>query len=256
MPKPGQSTTCSDHERHLSEMRKYYAATAGDYNAWHAYLSAKGVHNFAVRQLLSLVKSRGYRTVLDICCGTGRAVKACSERGVNVHGVDASQELINEGIRAWGLPASSFTCADATKLPFADQEFDVCCILGALHHSAIPEQIVQESIRVSRYALVISDEGNHLYGGVRQVLKKLGLFNLVYRLMFHRAPRTGRRVVISAQDGPAYAFSVEEVMPLVVASFRDVRTFQFYLAGGVEVVSAHLPRLCARNVVVTADTRQ
>jgi ubiquinone/menaquinone biosynthesis C-methylase UbiE len=238
-------------------MGEYYARTASKYIQWHAQGDCDdGSHNFAVARLLSLAKSKGYKRILDVCCGTGRATKACLEQGLDAHGVDFSQELINEGIRQWGLPTGAFTCADATKLPFPDNHFDVSCVLSALHHSALPERIIDEMIRVSRHAIVVSDEGNHIPGGIKAALKKLGLFDFVYRAIFRRPPRTNRRLVFSEGDGPTFVFSIEEVLPAIRARFAEVKTFQFYRVGRFQVMSSYLPHLVARQVVAIADLKK
>jgi ubiquinone/menaquinone biosynthesis C-methylase UbiE len=246
----------TEHRRHVTDMVDYYARTASAYNSWHGDLRAKGSHNFAVAHLVKLMKGRGYKSLLDVCCGTGRAVKICLENGIDARGVDISQELINEGIREWNLPPDRFVRGDATELPFPDQSFDVSCVLGALHHSAIPLRIVEEMIRVTRHAIVISDEGNHLHRGIKTILQKLGIFSLVYRLIFRRSPRTARRATISAEDGPAYDFSINEVLPLIRSHFQEVRTYQFYRWRNFQAVSPRLPLLFARNVVVVADSKQ
>ena len=237
------------HERHLAEMRAYYERTAAQYFSLHD----DPEHDLAVRELIALVKARGYRSVLDVCCGPGRALKACLAEGIEACGVDASQSMMDEGIKR-GLPASRFTCADATNLPFNDKQFDVSCVNGALHHCLVPEKIIQEMIRVTRYALVISDEGNHLHGGLKVILQKLGIFNVAYRLVFRRPPRTTRRGSVSEGDGPAFAFSIEEVAPLIVANFPAIKRHQWYRLGQRRFVSRYLPRLFARNVVLIAET--
>jgi ubiquinone/menaquinone biosynthesis C-methylase UbiE len=246
----------NEHQRHVADMVDYYASTASAYNSWHGDLRAKGSHNFAVARLVSLVKDRAYENLLDVCCGTGRAVKICLENNINARGIDISQELIDEGVREWNIPPDRFTRGDATELPFPDESFDVSCVLGALHHSAIPFRIVEEMIRVTRHAVVISDEGNHLHGGVKTILQKLGIFRLIYRLIFRRPPRTTRRATISAEDGPAYDFSTNEVLPLIRSHFRAVRTYQFYRWRNFQLVSSRLPLLFARNVVVIAHSKR
>lgn len=246
----------NEHERHVASMVGYYARTAAAYNSWHADLKAKGPHNFAVRGLIALVKDRNHKTVLDVCCGTGRALKVCLDQGIDAHGVDVSQELIDQGVREWNLPPNRFTCGDATKLPFPDESFDVSCVLGALHHCAIPHRIVEEMIRVTRHAIIISDEGNHLHLGIKTILQKLGLFELVYRLAFRRPPRTERRAVNSSEDGPAYIFSTNEILPLITSRFHACQTYQFYRLGDFQVASRYFPRLFARNLVVIAESKR
>lgn len=245
-----------EHRRHVADMVDYYARTATAYNKWHSDLQAKGSHNFAVAKLVNLVKTRNYDRVLDVCCGTGRAVKICLDNEIDVQGMDISQELIDEGVRTWNLPAGRFTCADATQLPFPNNYFDVSCVLGGLHHSALPFRIIEEMIRVTRRAIVISDEGNHWHRGLKTILQKLKIFSLVYRFIFRRAPRITRRTTMSAQDGPAYDFSTNEILPIIKRNFNDVRTYQFYRFHNFNVVSRWFPLLFARNVVVIAEKRR
>jgi SAM-dependent methyltransferase len=245
------SEDLTEHSRHLSEMTAYYANTATKYHNWHV----DPEHDFAVRELLALATARGYRTVLDVCCGTGRALKACLVSGLDAHGVDVSQALIDEGVARGGLPPDRFTCADASKLPFRDKQFDASCVLGALHHSAVPLKIITEMVRVTRHAIVVSDAGNALHGGLREILKRVGLFELAYRLVFRRPPRTGRRPVVSEGDGPTFDFSIEEVAPTITSAFPKVRRYHYYRIGGTRIASRFLPRIFARHVVLVACDR-
>jgi ubiquinone/menaquinone biosynthesis C-methylase UbiE len=237
-----------DHRRHLSEMTSYYARTASKYLTWHI----DPEHDLAVRELIALARSQGYASILDVCCGTGRALKACLDASIEAHGIDISQALIDEGAKKWRLPAEKFTCGDATSLPFNDKQFDASCVLGALHHSAIPEKIIAEMLRVSRYAIVVSDSGNSLHGGLRQILKRFGLFETVYRLIFRRAPRTSRRAILSEGDGPTFDFTIEEVAPAISSVFPKVKSYQFYRLGERRFYSRFYPRIFARQVVLIA----
>jgi ubiquinone/menaquinone biosynthesis C-methylase UbiE len=117
-------------------------------------------------------------------CGTGRCVKRALEAGHEAEGIDICQDLLDVAERDFGIPRDRLHCDDATRLPFPDNSFDVVCILGALHHSAMPHTIISEMIRVSRRAVVVSDGGNRLAGGVRHLLINFGLLSPLYRLLF------------------------------------------------------------------------
>lgn len=68
------------------------------------------------------------KTVLDLGCGTGAAIKPLSKRfrGARIIGVDHSRRMIDRcrKRRLW-LTKSSFVNADACSLPFADNSIDV-----------------------------------------------------------------------------------------------------------------------------------
>jgi len=247
-----QDEDAATHRSHLEQMVAYYAGTASSYNAWHCDPQDNSPHNSAVRETMALVKKLGARSLLDVCCGTGRAVKAALDAGINARGIDISRELLDVGVRQMGIPAARLDHGDATSLPYADRAFDVACIFGALHHSARPRAVVGEVLRVARLGVVMSDEGNHLSGGIKAILRQLGVFEPVYRAIFRRAPRERRRQSVSETDGPTFLFSIEEVIPLVRARFPHFKCLAFYRAGKWQVCSYRLPRLFARYGVVSA----
>jgi ubiquinone/menaquinone biosynthesis C-methylase UbiE len=242
----------SEHSKHLSQMVEYYATTGSTYDAWHCNPNDHSSHNYALKEIHSVLRDTGSRTFLDICCGTGRAVRSVLDQGYIAVGIDASHELLQIANSQHGIPAAQLVKGDATQLPFPDEAFDVVCILGALHHTAMPHKLVSEAIRVSRKAIVISDEGNHFYGGMKQTLIRMGIFEPVYRAIFRRPPRTTRRMYVSLTDGPTYVFSMEEVIPSLRKHFADFRTLTFYTIAGRQFCSSRFPRIFARHVVVTA----
>jgi ubiquinone/menaquinone biosynthesis C-methylase UbiE len=241
------------HQEHVSRMKDYYAKTAHLYNSWHCDTSNNSSHNYAVRELIKLVDKLQAKSVLDVCCGTGRATKTMLDLGIDACGVDISPDLIQIGVSQLGIPSNRLSTGDATSLPFKDHQFDVSCILGALHHTAKPHQIIAEMIRVSRLGVVISDEGNHLLGGVKSLLISMGIFEPIYRLFFRRPPRQTRRQGNSDGDGPTFAFSVEEIIPEIKENFPALRTLTFFRFGRFQTCSFWYPRLFARQVVVIAS---
>jgi ubiquinone/menaquinone biosynthesis C-methylase UbiE len=243
----------STHQNHVERMVAYYARTASQYNKWHCDVSNDSSHNYAVREVLGLMNRVKAKTLLDVCCGTGRAVRAALAAGFDARGIDVSMELIEAGVRDLKLPPNRLAVGDATKLPYADRSFDVACVFGALHHTARPRAVVSEVLRVARSGVVISDEANHFSGGCKSVLIRMGIFEPVYRMIFRRPPRTQRRQVNSDTDGPAFVFSIEEVIPLVKARFPKSKCLTFYRVGNkLQVCSYRFPRLFARQAVFSA----
>jgi len=241
------------HKAHIEQMVAYYRRTARNYDTWHRN-HADSSHEAAVRKVLELMSSRRLKNVLDVCCGTGRCVAAAGAAGFDATGIDVSQELLDEGIKECGIPVERMICGDATKLPFPDKFFDVSCILGALHHTAMPHSIIEEMIRVSRVGIVVSDEANHLHGAIRNILIGLGVFDPVYRFIFRREPKTKRRAMESEGDGPTFDFTVEEVIPTLRQHFQEFQSTSFIRVGDRQFRLPWYPRFFATQAVIVANT--
>jgi ubiquinone/menaquinone biosynthesis C-methylase UbiE len=101
--------------------------------------------------------------VLDIGCGDGSSLLPflrSSFPGENLYGVDIRPELIRSAQKRF--PMLQVECADAAKLEFADQEFDIvheCMIFLQITDDDLSERIAREMLRVTKRGgfLVISD---------------------------------------------------------------------------------------------------
>lgn len=244
------------HLEHIESMQGFYQRTAQRYNTWHCNPSDASCHNYAVREVLKLLAENKNQSLLDVCCGTGRCVRAALDAGYDAQGIDLSPDLLKIAETELKIPKERLHCGDAAKLPFDDQSFDITCVMGALHHSAIPQSIIDEMLRVTRKAVIISDEANHMHRGVKSVLVKLGIFDVVYRIIFRKPRRPGRRLITSDSDGPTFDFSVEEIMPSVQASFAQIKCLTFYRFFGVQICAYWFPRLFARQCVIIAQKKR
>jgi SAM-dependent methyltransferase len=234
------------HQEHIERMVKYYDQTASSYNTWHCDPNNESSHNFAVREILQTMEDLNAISLLDVCCGAGRAVRAALDSGYAATGIDVSPSLIEMGCRELSIPKECLVMGDATDLPFRDKTFDVSCVLGALHHTARPRRIVTEMVRVTRKAIIVSDEANGFSGGIKHLLVALGLFEPVYRMIFRREPRTHRRQGMSDGDGPTFNFSIEEIIPILRQNFSTFRCLTFYRFGSHQFASFRF-LACLRN---------
>lgn len=67
------------------------------YSDIYDYLILSGVkNNFEIITIIKNTKPEESSIIADICCGTGHQVKALSQKGFNVTGVDISQAMINK----------------------------------------------------------------------------------------------------------------------------------------------------------------
>ena len=111
--------------------------------------------------LLSLGQSRVWRkrvakfiapkpgqAILDLAAGTGASSIAFKSDGVRVVAADFSNGMLEVGRKRH--PELEFVFADATKLPFADNEFDVTTISFGLRNVVDVNKALSEMLRVTK----------------------------------------------------------------------------------------------------------
>jgi ubiquinone/menaquinone biosynthesis C-methylase UbiE len=187
--------------------RAYYAATAQKYDEMH--VAEFDGHGFALQFMLSVLEHLGVRSILDIGCGTGRALMRIREKMPNVStaGIEPSPELRSIG-HAKGLLDTQLIDGDAMNLAFTNGSFDLVCEFGALHHIPEPSRAVSEMLRVARRAIFISDANNFGQGSrasrlIKQTINAVGLWPLANLIK-----TKGKGYSISDGDGLAYTYSV------------------------------------------------
>jgi demethylmenaquinone methyltransferase/2-methoxy-6-polyprenyl-1,4-benzoquinol methylase len=84
--------------------------------------------------------------ILDVAAGTGTSSASLARSGATVVAVDFSPGMIEEGRKR--NPKIEFVEADAQKLPFGDDEFDVVTISFGLRNVADPKAALAEMYRV------------------------------------------------------------------------------------------------------------
>jgi ubiquinone/menaquinone biosynthesis C-methylase UbiE len=104
-----------------------------------------------MEQLVELAPPRGL--VLDDGCGTGAFLEFARRRGARVEkyvGIDVSRGMLEHAQRRLKLAGGDplLVQADACRLPFAENTFDVVYARGMLHHLPEPAVGMQEIRRV------------------------------------------------------------------------------------------------------------
>jgi 2-polyprenyl-3-methyl-5-hydroxy-6-metoxy-1,4-benzoquinol methylase len=87
------------------------------------------------------------KCILDAGCGYGAFSAAAAQRGAAVVSLDIGERLVG---RAIVLAASRGVVADAGRLAFRDESFDIVISSEMIEHTEAPEQTVQELARVLR----------------------------------------------------------------------------------------------------------
>ncbi|MCP2636263.1 class I SAM-dependent methyltransferase [Microbacterium sp. HD4P20] len=103
------------------------------------------------------VAPRPGQRILDLAAGTGVSSVSLAASGAEVVAADFSPGMIAEGQRRYGdsapgggIPNLSFVHADATALPFGDEEFDAVAISFGLRNVNDPRKALREMLRVTK----------------------------------------------------------------------------------------------------------
>lgn len=89
--------------------------------------------------------------VLDVAAGTGTSSAAIAAQGAAVVAADFSEGMLEVGRqRQADNELIEFVHADATKLPFADNEFDAVTISFGLRNVNEPKKALAEMLRVTK----------------------------------------------------------------------------------------------------------
>ncbi len=125
------------------------------YEHWHRYaFAAPVVHGLSV---------------LDAACGEGYGSAILAGVAHSVDGVDISAEAIGHARDRYGdRPGLSFHVADATKLPFPDQQFDAVVSFETLEHLHAQDELLAGFRRVLKPGgfLLISSPDKRVYSDV------------------------------------------------------------------------------------------
>jgi 2-polyprenyl-6-hydroxyphenyl methylase / 3-demethylubiquinone-9 3-methyltransferase len=82
--------------------------------------------------------------VLDVGCGGGFLSNALAQQGLQVTGVDLSTESLDVARSYDTTKSVSYLTADAYKLPFEDQSFEVVTAMDFLEHVEDPARVIKE----------------------------------------------------------------------------------------------------------------
>lgn len=194
-------------DKEVKIQREYYSQTAQEYES--AHVDRSDEHFFALSFMLSTLDRLKIKSILDVGSGTGRTIKYIKKHRpeIEIVGIEPVLELRNIAY-SQGIGEDELIFGDATNLSFSDNEFDLVCEFGVLHHIKNPDKAVSEMLRVAKKSIFISDNNHLAHGsifmrGVKYVLKILRLWKFA-----HLIKTRGKGYTISDGDGLSYPYSV------------------------------------------------
>jgi demethylmenaquinone methyltransferase/2-methoxy-6-polyprenyl-1,4-benzoquinol methylase len=129
------------------------------------------------KKVAKLVNSQPGQKILDLAAGTGSSSIVFLREGVKVVAADFSMGMLEEGRKRH--PELEFVFADASALPFADQEFDTVTISFGIRNVEKTEVALAEMLRVLKPGgkLVVCEfsriPSNFLHGLYRFYLRNI-----------------------------------------------------------------------------------
>ncbi len=136
-------------DKHQQTIATEFAKQAQGFGRQGLTLSSAELLNWAVD---NLPHGRN-ATALDIAAGTAHLARALAPRIGHVTGIDATPEMLAEGIKAANhdrLTNIGFVRGLAERLPFSDNTFDLTVCRLAVHHYRKPNRHVDEMVRVCK----------------------------------------------------------------------------------------------------------
>ena len=100
------------------------------------------------RAVLRAIDPQSGDRILDIAAGPGSSSIPLRRAGAQVASADFSLGMLRQGLKQ--SPELHFTAADATRLPFADESFDVVTMSFGFRNVVEPEVALREFLRVTR----------------------------------------------------------------------------------------------------------
>ena len=144
-------------EKDAGTSEDYYSYTSKWFRRWAPFYNLIATPLFRIRnKVVDMADAKEGSKVLDICAGTGAQAFAFGKRGCDVIGIDLSEDMLKIARRKNSYKNVRFEVADATKMPFEDDYFDISCISMALHDMPheVRYQVLDEMKRVSKRVVV------------------------------------------------------------------------------------------------------
>ncbi len=123
-------------------------------------------HSLKMRVFQNLIEGRNFEKILDIGCASGVMTNKIYEifPEATIFGVDVYPEVISHAKHKY--PKINFKVADAHKLPFNKNFFDLVVCYETIEHVLDPLQVLSEIRRITKpggLSVITMDSGSFLF---------------------------------------------------------------------------------------------
>ncbi len=135
-----------EEEEYYKFIKRFFSRLAPVYDVVELFLSKTR------KTVVELSGARNSSKILDLATGTGSQAIAFAKSGCKVIGFDLNKKMLERAIRKSKYSNLILLIADAVKIPFDDEYFDVSCISFALHDMppAIRTGAIAEMRRITK----------------------------------------------------------------------------------------------------------
>ncbi|MBE0539171.1 MAG: methyltransferase domain-containing protein [Ignavibacterium sp.] len=159
--------------------------------------------------LKSIIESNGYKSILEVGCGTGRWISSLEQVSKKVFGLDYSFDMMK--IPKTNKSNLNLVNADAVHIPFKDNFFDLIFCVNAIHHFPDKEKFIAECKRT------LTNNGMLAVFGVDPLIDKdwyvYDYFESVYAIDLKRFPslKSLKRLLKTEEFAEVEIKTVEQV---------------------------------------------
>jgi SAM-dependent methyltransferase len=143
---------CNIHEQDLASEHTFYEnmfSNLTGFDDGHCIL-------YGHQDIYDFINTLEKGLLLEAGCGSGHHSVTLAKKGFEVTGIDLSLSGLLAATKLAEREKQDilFVCGDIKRLPFDDQQFDVCFCSLVLHHFVSLENLVRELTRVTRNSFV------------------------------------------------------------------------------------------------------
>lgn len=128
------------------DVRARFAPVAANYTRSSFHASSE-----RLQEVVDLARPKPGDLVLDVATGTGNTAFALAPHVRRVIGVDVTREMLDQARRLAAersIANTDWVLGDASRLPFADETFDLYTVRAAPHHFSDFDGFLAEAFRV------------------------------------------------------------------------------------------------------------
>lgn len=155
-----------------NKTKQHFNETASNYNTSDDGKFVQGMYDVLVNEIQ---KSQSGK-ILDIGCGNGNLFTFLPDGKYELFGIDFSENMISEAKKNCKTKVS-FIVADAEKLPFDDNTFDIVVCNASFHHYIHPNIVLEEMNRVLKIGGKVLIGDPYIPKGIRGIINALLRFS-------------------------------------------------------------------------------